>query len=606
VRRRRVENCFRTVTVIDFEYEVGDGDLPNVLCMVAYVLDENLQHVGTIRRWRGEFSSTPSFDIGANALVVGYSLWAELTCFLVLGWRFPVHVFDLHTAFLALSNILLPYNPDEVRKKPRKRLSDACCAYGIERWENIDKPDIARAIGEGRWREYGREAVLQYCEEDVRASTELLRRQLSGHGNRAPVDPGCIMRWSNYSAKTVARIQARGMPIDMPLWNLAQENRAPIIGALIRRFDPSYGSENPIYSPDGEWSSVRFEDWLVSAGISEWPRLDSGALELTGDVFRMMYTTHPAIEGIHALRDSIGVIVRARIPIGRDGRNRPSLFPFGTATGRNAQAKSLFNAHASMRSFMKFPVGTIGLYLDWRTQEVGVAAARSSDEVLAEAYRSGDVYHSLAKLCTLTDDPDIKRWKRENIGQRQQMKALQLGINYGMGVRSLSRGLNRHPLIGSEVIIRHQRKYPRFWEWRADMVSRAMVERRIESEFDGWPLRISTSPNKRTLFNFPMQSGGAEMLRLAAHRLCEADLVPSMLVHDGILLELQSEEHVRHAIEIMRTAGTEVCSGLEIGVDIDQRLEGGARYRDKRDVAKKMWATVMGVLQQLGAIPEAG
>ena len=129
--------------------------------------------------WRGEFGSTPPFDIGPDALVVGYSLWAEMTCFLVLGWRFPVHVYDLHTAFLATSNILLPYNPDEVRKKPRKRLSDACRAYGIEGWENIDKPDIAKAIGEGRWREYGREAVLQYCEEDVRASAELLRRQLA-------------------------------------------------------------------------------------------------------------------------------------------------------------------------------------------------------------------------------------------------------------------------------------------------------------------------------------------------------------------------------------------------------------------------------------------
>ena len=138
-----------------------------------------------------------------------------------------MHVFDLHTAFLATSNILLPYNPDEVRKKPRKRLSDACRAYGIEGWENIDKPDIAKAIGEGRWREYGREAVLQYCEEDVRASTELLRRQLSGHGNRAPVDPECVLHWSNYSAKTVAGIQARGMPIDMPLWNFGQENRRP-------------------------------------------------------------------------------------------------------------------------------------------------------------------------------------------------------------------------------------------------------------------------------------------------------------------------------------------------------------------------------------------
>ena len=149
---------------------------------------------------------------------------------------------------------------------------------------------------------------------------------------------------------------------------------------------------------------------------------------------------------------------RARIPIGRDGRNRPSLFPFGTATSRNAQAKSLFNAHASMRSFMRFESDKIGLYLDWRTQEVGIAAARSGDAALGEAYRAGDVYHALAVLCGLTDDTDVRRWKRENTSQRQQMKALQLGINYGMGVRSLSRGLNRHLLIGSEVIIRHRRQ----------------------------------------------------------------------------------------------------------------------------------------------------
>ena len=69
-----------------------------------------------------------------------------MTCFKVLGWQFPVHIFDQHTAYLAASNILLPYNPDEIRKKPRKRLPDACCAYGIEGWERIDKDTIAKSI----------------------------------------------------------------------------------------------------------------------------------------------------------------------------------------------------------------------------------------------------------------------------------------------------------------------------------------------------------------------------------------------------------------------------------------------------------------------------
>ena len=220
-----------------------------------------------------------------------------------------------------------------------------------------------------------------------------------------------------------------------------------------------------------------------------------------------------------------------------------------------------------------------------------------------EAYSGGDVYHSLAMMCGLTNDTNTKRWKKENSGQRQQMKALQLGISYGMGVRSLAKGLKRHRLIASEVIIRHKRQYPRFWEWRADMVQSAMLTRKIESELDGWPLHISTSPNQRTLFNFPMQSGGAEMLRLAANRLCDAGLIPSMLVHDGILLDVQNSKQVEQAIEIMRIAGAEVCGGLEIGVDIDfdQRVHG-RRFRDKRDVAKAMWATVMGVLQSIGVV----
>ena len=80
--------------------------------------------------------------------------------------------------------------------------------------------------------------------------------------------------------------------------------------------------------------------------------------------------------------------------------------------------------------------------------------------------------------------------------------------------------------------------------------------------------------------------------------------MPSMLVHDGILFELDCEEQVQQAIEIMRTAGTEVCGGLEIGVDIDQKLIGGARYQDKRPVAKRMWEEVMRVLREIGALPQ--
>jgi DNA polymerase family A len=595
---------FGQIVVCDFEYETSGGeyqlvagDLPKPLCMVAYVLNGNLEYVHTIKLWRGNFGPKPPFDIGPDTLFVGYSTWAELTCFLVLGWKFPQHIFDLHTAYLAESNILRPYDPDEIYKKPRKRLPDACRAYGIKGWENIDKEAMSKDIGEGRWRDYGQEAILDYCQADVDASVKLLRAQV-----RSRIDSDLVLHWSNYSGKVVAQVQARGMLIDMELWNLVQENKAAVILDLLRQFDPSFGSANSIYNLDGSTSYDQLERWLTSAGVTAWPHLESGKLDTRGDAFRLMYHV-PGIEGLHALRDSLRVITGASLPIGRDGRNRPSLFPFGTTTGRNAHARSLYNAHAGMRSFMVFPPDKIGVYLDWRTQEVAVAASRSEDQALINAYLGGDVYYAFARDSGLTTDPDQIHWKKHDKPMRQRVKALQLAVNYGIGVPSLAKGLDRHPLIASYLIEKHRRMYPCFWQWREDQVQIAMLDRRLESVF-GWPLHLSTSPNKRTLYNFPMQSGGAEMLRLAAWRLCEAGLIPNMLVHDAILLELDNEEQVAHAIEIMRKAGQDVCDGLDVGVDVNQLLKHGERYQDDRPMAQKMWKTIMSTLENIGAMPK--
>jgi DNA polymerase-1 len=601
---RRSGDHFGQVVVVDFEYEIAPGGLPNPLCMVAIILDENFQYVRTIRMWRGEFGRTPPFDIGPDTLVVAYSAWAEMRCFLVLGWRFPAHICDAHTAYLARTNLLLPYAPDEVRKKQRKRLSDACRFYGIEGWQDIDKEEISQAIADGSWIwKYSPEEILAYCAEDVIMTVKLLHRLLL---DRRCANITYICYWSDYSAKCIARIQARGKPIDVALWNLVQENKAAVVRALIRQFDPSQSSPYPIYTPEGEWSYERFERWLAylqSQGLlTGWPRLDSGRLDLSSDAFGIMSHV-PGIDELHALRDCLSFIVKARLPIGPDGRNRPSLFPFGAASSRNAHARSLYNTHAAARSFMKFPPETIGFYLDWRTQEIGIAAAHSGDAVLIADYLSGDVYHALARMCGLTDEPDIHRWKATQREQRERMKALQLGINYGMGVPSLSRGLDRHPCVASEVIERYKRRCSIFWQWRINKMQAAMLEREIRS-IDGWPLYITTSPNQRTLYNFPMQSGGVAMLRRAVIRLCEADIVPIMLIHDGILFEETDPEKLEHAMEIMRAAGRETCNGLEIGVDIDQKLIGGARYRDKRPMAQKMWATIMNVLKEIGALSD--
>ena len=116
------------------------------------------------------------------------------------------------------------------RKKPRKRLTDACRAYGIEGWERIDKEDhrqghrrrqLAREIQPARRHRLlrGRRAQRR-CSCCARSCVD---------SALLPADVERVLHWSNYSAKAIALIQARGMPIDMPLWNLVQENKAAVI-----------------------------------------------------------------------------------------------------------------------------------------------------------------------------------------------------------------------------------------------------------------------------------------------------------------------------------------------------------------------------------------
>ena len=93
--------------------------------MVAYVLDTNLRHVNR-RVWRGDFGSLPPFDIGPDALIVGYSLWAEVTCFLTLGWLFPVNVYDSHRLLGDQQHpaaVPAGRGPQEAAQAPVRRLS---------------------------------------------------------------------------------------------------------------------------------------------------------------------------------------------------------------------------------------------------------------------------------------------------------------------------------------------------------------------------------------------------------------------------------------------------------------------------------------------------
>ena len=232
---------------------------------------------------------------------------------------------------------------------------------GSRAGSSIDKQAIAKAIGEGRWREYGQEAVFDYCEEDVQESVQAVARAAAPYCDQRgrtllpAADVPRVLHWSNYSAKAGranpgARHADRHAAVEFGAGKQDRPSSASCCGSSIR----ATAAKTRSTPPTANGATSRFERWLVRIGCTHWPRLESGKLDIDGDAFRMMYHI-PGIEGLHALTRQHRLHRRARLPIGPDGRNRPSLFPFCTATGRNAHAKSPFNAHAGMRSFMRVP-----------------------------------------------------------------------------------------------------------------------------------------------------------------------------------------------------------------------------------------------------------
>ncbi len=130
-----------------------------------------------------------------------------MTCFKALGWSFR-HTFSTCTPPISRpATCLLPYNPDEKRKKPRKRLPDACRAYGIDGWENIDKEEIAKDIGEGHWQIYGTRNVLPLLRRRrAHVGCDFCAGMCAGQRLAIllpAIDVERVLHWSNYSAKSL-------------------------------------------------------------------------------------------------------------------------------------------------------------------------------------------------------------------------------------------------------------------------------------------------------------------------------------------------------------------------------------------------------------------
>ena len=442
---------FREIWACDFEFSAPDGERPTPLCMVAIELKSGRE----IRLWADELARLPEapFNTGPDSLFVAFYASAELGCFLALDWPLPVRVLDLYVEFRAETN---------GRSLPCGRgLLGALQWHHIEHIDADDKEEMRQlAMRGGDYTNAERKLLIDYCASDVVALGRLLPAMLPaimGRRGGAGIAIGQALLRGRYMA-AAARMEHAGIPTDAASLASIRASWSGIKARLIREVDARYGCYDGL-----TFKAARFADYLAATGIP-WPRLPSGALQLDDDTFRDQAKSWPQVQPLRELRHALGELRLERLAVGADNRNRCLLSAFSSRTGRNqpSNAKFLFGPATWVRSLIRPERGHALAYVDFSSQEMGVAAALSGDARLLDAYRTGDIYLAFAKQAGLAPADATKTSHGE---VRDMCKAVVLGTLYGMGPETLARRIGR-PLIEARDLLRlHQATYRRFWEW---------------------------------------------------------------------------------------------------------------------------------------------
>ena len=566
--------------MVDFEFRVSEGGLPEPVCMVA----KELRSGRLTRIWEDSLLHLRQapFATGSDSTMVAYYASAELGCFQALGWHLPTNVLDLYAEFRNQTNgLYLPHG---------NSLLGCLAWYGLDSISAAEKEGYRELILRGNYTPEERNQILRYCETDVSS----LEKLIGVMDDTLPVQALLRGRYM----KAAAIMEKNGIPIDVLSYRRITDHWAEIQHGLIAEVDRNYGVfEGTTFKFD------RFAAYLKRHNIP-WPVLESGTLALDDDTFREQAKTHPELEPLRQLRHALSQMRLSKLAIGPDGRNRCLLSAFAARTGRNqpSNSKFIFGPAVWLRNLIKPVEGNAIAYVDWEQQEFGIAAALSQDLAMMRAYQTGDPYMEFARMAKAVPSDATKE---SHPRERELFKATSLAVQYLMGAESLAARLGIPASEARGLLKLHREVFRKFWSWSDAVLNYAMLNNRIFTVF-GWQCRVTDRTKERSLRNFPMQSNGAEMLRLACSLATEQGIRVCAPVHDALLVEAgvdEIEEVVSTTNNIMQRASEIVLSGFPLRSEA-KIVRFPDRYRDER--GNYMWNTITGLLKGRDELQDPG
>jgi DNA polymerase I-like protein with 3'-5' exonuclease and polymerase domains len=412
------------------------------------------------------------------------------------------------------------------------------------------------------------EQIIRYCEEDVKI-LPIIAVKLQEISSKYGVTLAHRLERGRYSRNVaLSQMLSNGFPMNQELTKAVFENIDKLKMTLAIQCNQRTGYE--IYRPNYIGRSPNqvlkkytfnfesFENYLAEKNLlGSWGRTEKGRLRTDEDYIDEMVSGYKTIiEPVYMARNSLKQLSSTDLTtlLSDDGYIHPEYAPFCQKTSRTSPYPSqgfVMNLCPWLRMLVKPKHGRVLIAIDYKSQEVLVAAALSKDKSMLEDYIT-DIYIGQAvKTNFLPKNAQKKTHKKE----RNAFKPIVLGTSYGMQYKSLTihffnfwKDINQPKSLdvclvdAKNFLARHQKAYKGYYKFLSEneMIARVKGHLRIADHWFYFIDRNKFSPT--AVKNSPIQGTAAEMLRQASNECMEKYQIPTIPHHDSLMVECAVED----------------------------------------------------------------
>lgn len=354
-----------------------------------------------------------------------------------------------------------------------------------------------------------------------------------------------------------------GVKLDQEMLKTLSKQMHKELYSLTKKIYKEAGREFNVNSPS-QLADILFVDLQLST--KNIKRTKTGFS--TGiDELEKLEELHPIVKLIMQYRE-LAKLVSTYVDalpqlVAKDGRLHTTFNQTIAATGRLSSTNpNLQNipvrteAGREIRKAFVAEPGNVLLSADYSQIELRIAAVIAKDKSFIEAFKEGaDIHTRTAAEVWGVKESDVTK------EQRYAAKAINFGILYGMGARSLAKSTNLSQSEAREFLDKYFELHPAIQEYIERTKQQVHKDGYVESLFGRrrylpeihTGIQMLVAQAERMAVNMPMQGTQADIIKMAMIKIAEANLDAQLLlqVHDELVFEV-SEKHAEKIGEKIR------------------------------------------------------